>query len=146
MSVGIRTVFKKAADQVITSSTALVTSGLTSPIAANETQKFEVVIPFSVGATGGFKCQVVVPAGGVLFNASFILANTVAPGVVVAQQVASAAFGNAVANAGNHWLKISGTVKNGATAGNLDIQVAQNSSDALSLTVLSGATMEICKI
>lgn len=141
--IGIRRFFAKIADQVITSSVALVTTGLTSPIAANQTQKLVWWVPFNVGATGGIRAQIVVPAGGTIFIASITLQNTVAPSTTLALQVASAAFTNALANAGNHWLKIEATIVNGATAGNVDLQMAQNRSDALSLTVLRGGTCDV---
>jgi len=71
------------------------------------------------------------------------LINTVAPTITTAEQTASAAFTNAAANAGNHWLEIEGTVVNGVNAGFIDAQIAQNTSDALSLTVLRGGIMEV---
>lgn len=143
--IGIRNFFATLANQVITSSAALVTTGLTSPIAANQTQHVKFWVPFTVGATGGIRAQIVVPAGGVIFNATIKLFNTVAPSLTTATQAASAAFTNAAANAGTHWLEIEATIVNGTTAGNVDLQVAQNTSDALSLTILRGATCDVLK-
>lgn len=140
--LGIRNFFAKVAAQVITSSVALVSTGLTSAIAAGQSQHFRAWIPVTVGATGGVRLQVVVPAGGTLFNVTIKLFNTVTPSLTTAAQAASAAFTNALANAGTHWIEVEGTIVNGATAGNIDIQIAQNTSDALSLTVLRGATMD----
>lgn len=145
MAIGIRTFFQILANLVVTSSAALVSTGLTSPIAAGQTQKLRFWVPFTVGATGGVRAQVVVPAGGVVFNATILLYNTVAPSITSAAQAASAAFTNALANAGTHWLLIECTVVNGSTAGNVDLQMAQNTSDALSLTVLRGGTCEVIK-
>lgn len=145
MAIGIKTFFQVLADIVKTSSVALQTTGLTSPIAAGQTQKIRAWIPVTVGATGGLRLQVVVPAGGTLFNATIKLYNTVAPSLTTAAQAASAAFTNALANAGTHWLEVEATIVNGATAGDVDIQMAQNTSDALSLTILRGATMEVIK-
>ncbi len=144
--IGIKSFFIIAADIVKTSSAALITTGLTSPIAASQTQKIKAWIPFSVGATGGVRVQIVVPAGGTIFNATIKLFNTVAPSLTTASQAASAAFTNAAANAGTHWLEIEATIVNGLTAGNVDIQAAQNTSDALSLTVLRGGTMEVTAV
>ena len=141
--IGIRNFFKVAADVVVTNSVALVTTGLTSPIAANQTQKIRAWIPVTVGATGGVRLQIVVPAGGVIFQATIRLNNTVAPSQTIASQQASAAFTNALANAGTHWVEVEATIINGATAGNVDLQFAQNTSDALSLTVLRGGTMDV---
>lgn len=145
MPIGIRTFFQTVANLVVTNSAALVTTGLTSPIAAGQTQRVRFWVPFTVGATGGVRAQVVVPAGGTIFIASIALYNTVAPSLTTATQAASAAFTNALANAGTHWLAIDATIVNGATAGNVDLQMAQNTADALSLTVLRGATLEVIK-
>lgn len=143
--VGIRNYFRINANVVVTSSVALVTTGLTSAIAASETQSIRAFIPFTVGATGGVRLQIVVPAGGTIFIAGIKLINTVAPSITTASQAASAAFTNAAANAGTHWLEVDATIVNGATAGNVDIQMAQNTSDALSLTILRGGYMEVVK-
>lgn len=145
MAIGIRTAFITTVNVAFTSNATLATVGLTSPIAAGQTQRFRAWIPFSVGATGGVRAQVVVPAGGTIFLATFKLFNTVAPSLSTASQVASAAFVNALANAGTHWLEIDGTIVNGATAGNIDIQLAQNTVDVLTMTVLRGSEMEITK-
>jgi len=143
MSIGIRSIFVKSANTVVTSSVALVTVGLLSAIAAGQTQKIRAWVPFSVGATGGLRLQLVVPAGGAIFNATIKLFNTVAPSLTTAAQAASAAFTNAAANAGTHWVEVEATIVNGATAGSVDLQFAQNTSDALSLTVLRGGSMEV---
>lgn len=145
MAIGIWTFFQILANIVITSSAALVSTGLTSPIAAGQTQKLRFWVPFTVGATGGVRAQLVVPAGGTIFNVTILLYNTVAPSITSAAQAASAAFTNALANAGTHWLLIEATIVNGATAGNVDLQMAQNTSDPLSLTILRGGTLEVIK-
>jgi hypothetical protein len=138
MGVGVRSTYNVAADIVVTNSAVLVTTGLTSPIAALEKQHLQLWVPFSVGATGGIRAQLVVPAGGVVYELSGILHNTVAPSQTLFEQQASAVFTNALANAGDHWLQIWATIVNGATAGNVDLQMAQNTADALSLTISRG--------
>lgn len=146
MAIGQRTAYITTANQTVTASTALVSlAGLKSAIAAGQTQVIKVVIPFTAPAAGGVKVQVVVPSGGTAFVASILLANTVAPAVVVAQQAASAAFADAIANAGNHYITIYATIVNGATAGDVDIQVAQNSA-ANATIFLRGASMEVVKL
>ena len=76
---------------------------------------------------------------------AIVLQNTVAPSTTLASQNASAAFTNALANAGTHWLEVNLTVVNGATAGTVDLQMAQNTVDVLTLTVLAGGYMIIIK-
>lgn len=141
--IGIKTFYNVLTDIVTASDIVLTTTGLTSPIAAGERQKVKFWVPFTVGATGGVRAQVVVPAGGTSFLASIKLFNTVAPSLTTASQAASAVFTNAAANAGLHWLEIEVDVRNGATAGNVDLQMAQNTSDALSLTIEAGASAEV---
>lgn len=140
---GLRNIANITSNQVFTSNVALATVGLIAAIAAGQTLKIRAWVPFSVGATGGVRLQLVVPAGGTIFNASIKLYNTVAPSLTTATQAASAAFTNALANAGRHWVEVDATIINGATAGNVDLQFAQNTSDALSLTVLTGGTMDV---
>lgn len=142
MGLGIRNSYKKTADQLFTSDIVPASIGLASGIAANQTQHLKWWVPVTVGATGGVRAIIAVPAGGVVFIAGIKLINTVAPGITVASQTASAAFTNALANAGTHWLEIEATIVNGATAGQVDLQMAQNTSDVLSLTVLRGAYLE----
>ena len=141
--IGIKSHYVIGANVVVTNSAVLVTTGLTSPIAALERQSIRFVVPFSVGATGGIRAQVLVPAGGTLFLAAITVVNTVTPGILGAVQNASAAFTNALAVAGSHILYIDVTVINGATAGNVDLQIAQNTADALSLTAFAGGYADV---
>jgi hypothetical protein len=146
MSIGVRTAFITTAAFPVTSSTVLVSTGLVSAVAAGQTQIIKAHLPFSVGAAGGVKLQVVVPAGGTIFNACITLNNTVAPSTTLAEQTSSVAFGDAAANAGNHWIDVSLIVVNGATAGNIDFQMAQNSSNGTAMTLLRGASLDIIKL
>lgn len=143
MSLGIRTCFTKTANQLFTSNATLATIGLLSAIAANQKQRLRIWIPFTVGATGGIRLQIIVPAGGTIFEATIRLQDTVTPAQVVAEQQASAAFTNALAVAGDHWLQVDALIENGVTAGSVDVQMAQNTVDVLSLTVKEAAWMEV---
>lgn len=143
MGLGIRRSFIKTADTVVTNSVVLVTTGLTSAIAASETQNLKWWVPFTVGATGGVRAQVVVPAGGTIFLASILLVDVTGNVITADTQTVSAAFANALAVAATHWLEITATIVNGATAGNIDLQMAQNTADALSLTILRGGFADV---
>jgi hypothetical protein len=143
MGRGIINTYDIAANIAIASSVAPVTTTLTSPIAANARQHLKWWVPFSVGATGGVRAIVTVPAGGTIFLNTIKLVNTVAPSITPASQTASAAFTNALANAGTHWIEVEATIINGATAGNVDLAMAQNTSDALTLTILRGGILEV---
>jgi hypothetical protein len=144
MGIGIRQIYVNTADQVITSSTALETvTGLPVPIAAGQSMKVKWWVKVTVGATGGVRAQVTVPAAGAVYSTSIRLNNTVAPSQTIATQQAQAAFTNALANAGTHWLEIEAVIVNGANAGNVELQMGQNTSDVASLTILRGATCEV---
>lgn len=139
--IGIKSNYRVSANVVVTSSVVPVTIGLTSPIAALASQKIRAWIPFSVGATGGVRSLVVVPAGGVIDQVTTVLYITGTPSVTPSS--VNTVFTNAAAVAGTHWLLIEAVIQNGATAGNVDVQVAQNTSDALSLTALKDGFMEV---
>ncbi len=143
--IGLRTTYKVGANIAVAASVALVSSGLTSPIAAGGKQYFRAWIPITTGATGGVRLQVVVPAAGVLFIATIKLFDTITPGITTAIQQASAAFTNALAQAGNHWLEVEGYIENGVNAGNIDIQMACNSA-ANQLTILKGGFMNVVTV
>lgn len=140
--IGIITNTVKTADTAFTANIVPATVGLSTSIAANQTKKCRWWVPVTVGAAGGVRAIIAVPAGGTLFNATIKLFNTVAPSLTTAAQAASAAFTNALADAGTHWLEIEATIVNGATAGNIDLQMAQNTSDATPLTVLRGGSLQ----
>lgn len=141
--IGIRTVYKVAANTTFTSNVVLATVGLTSPLAALQKQRFRAWVPLTVGATGGIRLQVVCPAGITLIATSTKIINTVTPLITPAVQATSVAVTNALANAASHWVEVEGYIENGATAGNIDIQFAQNTSDPLTMTVLKGGQMEV---
>jgi hypothetical protein len=113
------------------------------PIKKNQTIKVKYWIKLSVGATGGIRFQIAVPAAGTLFTDSFRINNTVAPAQTIGVQQSSAVVTNALANAGTHWVEITATITNGANAGTVDLQMAQNTSDALTLTILLGSDADV---
>lgn len=143
--LGLRSFYKVLANVVFTTNTVLATIGLTSPIAKNEKQNFRAWIPFTLGATGGFKCEVLVPAGFVKYAVTLNFYDTVGGILLYDALLAPAVFGDALTGAGTYWAEITGYVKNGINAGTIDIQVAQNSSDALSCTILEGGYMDVIK-
>jgi hypothetical protein len=149
MSIGIRNFFKNSATQAVAASTTLVAvTGLTVPVAANQTVCIDYFIPFSVGATGGFRFNVGVPAAGAAYLAAFeaIDGVTASPGAQVAVVITAAAdFANAWAVAGNHFVKASVTIVNGANAGNITLQFACNTA-ANAITILNGAWADVVKL
>ena len=149
MSIGIRNFFKNSANQQVAASVVLVdVTGLPVPVAANQTVCLRYKIPFSVGATGGFRFNLAVPAGGTAYMAAMYAFDgvTVAPGVQVGQVITAAAdFANAWAVAGNHHCTIDAVIVNGATAGNITLKFACNSA-ANAINVLAGASVDVVKL
>jgi hypothetical protein len=118
----------KATDETVASSTTLQDDNvLLFAIAASETWAFRFVLHLlSASATPDFKYTIAVPSGatGNFFD---MLANTV---------VAFAATSTVdLAAATAKVLVIEGSVTNGATAGNVKLQWAQNTSDATATAV-----------
>ena len=147
MAIGIRTIFVLAANQSVAASIVPVTAtGMTVPIAANQTLVIKSHLTFSVGAAGGVRLLWTVPAGGTLFNNDVNLSNTVAPATVLATQPTAVAFTNALANAGTHFCDMDTVVVNGSTAGSVTLQFAQNTSDATAVIMFRGSKMEVTAV
>lgn len=142
--IGIRTYYGIPADVAIVTNIVPASVGLVSPISANQSQKVRAWVRLSVGATGGVRAIISVPAGGVLLSVTTKLFNTVAPSLTTF--TGNTVFTSALANAGTHWMEIEAIVVNGATAGNVSVQFAQNTSDVLTLTVLRGSSLEVVGI
>ena len=123
--LGLRSFFAVPANIAIASNVTLATIGLTSPIAKAQNQAFNAYIFFTLGAAGGFKTEVIVPAGGSVYNVSITIFDNITPAVDGVVQTSAASFGKALANAGNYIANVTGYVLNGTTAGTIDIQVAQ---------------------
>ena len=142
--IGIRTIYRVAANVPFAASTDLLTVGLTSPIAVNETQKIRAWVPFTTGATGGIKCQLVTPNSSIGF-VTVVYYDTVAPSVDLGIDQVNMPIGDALANAGQHWCLVESTVVNGPNAGTVDLQFAQNSA-ANTTTILATGMMEVVKM
>lgn len=142
--IGVRNFFRMAADVSVAASTVLITTTLTSPIAAGQTQRLRVWMPFTVGATGGIKLQLILPAAPAYVAASYVVFDTVTPAVLSAFNLNNNAYANALAVAGTHIMCADFYVINGTTAGSCDLQVACNSA-ANGITALKGSTMEVIK-
>jgi hypothetical protein len=138
---GIQSIFRKTANQAVAASVTLVSLGLLIPVAINQRIHIRFTGGFTIGASGGFKFQFVVPAAPTSFNNVCTVIDTVTPGVLGTVQTSSAAFANALAVAGTHSLYMDLDFVNGATAGNIDFQFACNSA-ANGITMLLGATVE----
>lgn len=134
-----------AYQQAVTSKTndTLANTNLTIPIGANQTMVGSIFAPTTVtGAASGAKYQLVVPAGGVLYQLQFEIINATTPATALIDMItASAAFSNALANINTHVMLANFTIVNGATAGSVTLQFAQLVTDAAAATLDVGAWM-----
>lgn len=149
MSIGIRNSFRLAATHTVAASTSLVilganTTGNSFSIALNALQRIHIRLQslFTIGATGGFKFQWVVPANPGNYAAAFNVIDTTNAVNVPDTLVATAAFANALAVAATHQLNTEIDYTNGSTAGTISFQFACNSA-ANSIAMIQGAWMDV---
>jgi hypothetical protein len=145
--VGIRSYVSQAADQAVTSSTALVSSDLSVPVAVSQHLHIRYVLPFALaGTSSGIKFQVTTPTGGTSYNSAAVMFSDADSIVSVSVITSVASQGFTLATIGNHCDIIEFDYLNGATAGNVVLQFAQNVSNASAATLLKGAYAEVVKL
>ena len=145
--IGIRSFLRQLANQTVAASTTLVAStNLQFLLAANRTAHARFLVPFTLGATGGYKFQIINAAtsSAFLFTAMVTDATTPAFNNAVVQ-TSTAAFANALAVAGNHFLQAELDITQGATGGVISLQFACNSA-ANSIILLAGASMDLIQL
>jgi hypothetical protein len=145
--IGIRTFSVVPAGVTTISNTVLATiAALSFSVLANTSWRLRFFIPFSTGATGGAKFEVLTPATSLYVNTwALYLAGT--PGTLAdtAVQAAPGAFANALAAAATHYMTAE-TFFTTSAAGTVGLQFAQNSSVAATLTILPGGTMDVIQL
>lgn len=142
MAIGIRTGVVSATNTVFAADTTLRTIGLTSPIAANETRHLRVYFVLTLVTAGQFKLQVQLPGAFADYKQS--IEYITSGGASVRNiQVTNALFTNNTGGAiTTRTLTMDISITNGPTAGNIDIQVAQNVASG-SMTIFAGGEMEV---
>jgi hypothetical protein len=141
---------RQTADQAVASSIALANSNsMAYPLDVNTVYLFKLVAMFNLaGVVSGYRFGLTGPASptNVIYVAE--VRNLVATALVLAGTVS--AFGamltGALAVAGNHLLVAEGTIENGANAGNLTFQFAQNTSDVGAITLKRGSLLTLIPI
>jgi hypothetical protein len=134
---------RASADQSITSSTTFAdATGLTANLDPNKSYRFELNIVFNlVSIVSGYKFQLVGPAS----PPNVISVSKVFNGVLgtllsaTTQTSLSSSIAGALATAGLHVFTLEGLIENGANAGTLKLQFAQNTSDANAITLKRGS-------
>jgi hypothetical protein len=140
-------VFTVAADQALANSTTPIDiTDLAMPIGPNVKFGIKAWIPFNLGAaSGGFRFQL---GGSISPNnilVSGVVYNCVSSTLAKAGLITSfgSPFAGALAAAGTHIAMFEGLIDNGANAGFLTIQFAQNASNASPITIKAGAALEV---
>jgi hypothetical protein len=145
--IGIPTVQRLAAPFSITASTVLANvTGMVIAMAANSIYAVHMRLPFSLsGTASGFKFEVLAPAAPTNFLQNYFVIADDATITIANSVVAPTSVGNTLANAGNHLLDIYVYIET-AAAGNLQLQWAQNVSDAGTAILQQGGIMWITQL
>lgn len=134
---------RKSADQSVTSSTTLVSdTHLKFAVAANETYIFQLwLYTYAADGTPDIKLTCAGPSGStVLWSSSQVIFN--AGGATTLTVVnTSGVTADLFVDANLRAIQLYGTIANGATAGDLQFQWAQNTSSANSTTVKAGSSI-----
>jgi len=126
----------KSANETVTNSTAFQDDNeLFFGVGANETWSFRFVVQANIGTAPDGKFQITAPSGASC-TVSVIDAERA---VTVANLGCGASSGLITGNGTNDTYEIVGTVENGANAGNVTLQWAQNANSGTAVTVLAGS-------
>jgi hypothetical protein len=134
---------RKSADQSVTSSTTLVNdTHLKFAVAANETYIFQLwLFVYAADGTPDIKVTCTGPSGStVLWSSSQVIFNAAAATTLTSVNT-SGVSADLFVDANNRAIQLYGTIANGATAGDLQFQWAQNTSSANSTTVKAGSSI-----
>jgi hypothetical protein len=144
---GLGSMIIKGATQTKTSNVSFANdSELLFAVEANKDYIFQGRILFETGATPDFKIQIAVPSTPTLF---VMQQQAIAPGATAHSNIAvltTTTSAPITGGTGSGVFEFSGILRNGANAGNLSVQWAQNVSDAASTKVLVGSTLEFRQI
>lgn len=145
---GLGAMIIKGATQTKTSNTTYADDDeLLFAVEANKDYLFQGRILFETATTPDFKIQIAVPSTPTLF---VVQRQAIAPGATSISNIGVDTATTSVAIlsvSGTHGMfEFSGLLRNGANAGNLSVQWAQNTSDAASTKVLLGSTLEFRQI
>lgn len=141
-----RVIARKASDESVTSSTTLQNDNdLLFAIGANETWTVDFLIHATFSAVGQAKVAVNAPSGATVRTSATLVPDAIVPGFGSSGSIAGAiSLVSALAVAGA--IRITATIVNGATAGNVTLQWAQNVSDGTATTFLANSSMVANKI
>lgn len=131
------TVVKTANESMVSSTAFQNDDHLFFPVGANETWAFRFTVLANVAAAPDIKFAVTAP-GGATCVVNYIDAEAA---VTNGNYGCGVSTGLVTGNGANDIYEIVGVVQNGATAGNVTLQWAQNASSATSISVLAGSSL-----
>ena len=134
---------RKSSDQTVTSSTTLVNdSQLKFAVAANETYIFQAwLYTFAADGTPDIKVTFTGPSGSTLFWSSSQVIFNAAASTTLTVVAPGATTADLFVDANLRAIQLYGTIANGATAGDLQFQFAQNTSSANGTSVKAGSSI-----
>jgi hypothetical protein len=134
---------RKSSDQTVTSSTTLVNdSQLKFAVAANETYIFQAwLYTYAADGTPDIKVTFTGPSGStVLWSSSQVIFNAAAATTLTSVNPGGTSA-DLFVDANNRAIQLYGTILNGATAGDVQLQWAQNTSSANGTSVKAGSSI-----
>ncbi len=138
---GCNIVYKTADEQTVSDTTLSDDALLKFAMLVNTKYFFRFVIHYNTGATGDFKYTLNGPASPT--KVAYVSKRIAHGGTTFSVIGLLAAYGTAstiaTTAAGNGYIEIEGTVENGANAGTLAFQWAQNTTDTTATKVLRGS-------
>ena len=131
-------VLRKASDQTVNNSTTLVNDAdLLIAMGANEVWYFEAMIIHIGNNTAGLKIAFTVPSGATLSWVAIYMGSSTTDTRIELEQVSGTAVTAIETGTINHPILAKGMVRVSSTAGNLQLQWAQNTATAVDTKVLT---------
>lgn len=138
---------RKASDETVNNSATLQNDDdLAAGLAANDVMFFRAVLFYDSNATADIKITFTVPTGATIkwgpdAGSRVTSTGSVSGSSIITASGSSLAFGGISSGV----MTVSGVVVNGATAGNLQLQWAQNTADASDSKILAGSFLQTWK-
>ena len=134
---------RKSADQTVTSSTTLVNdSQLKFAVAANETWIFQAwLYTYAADGTPDIKVTFTGPSGSTVFWSSSQVIFNAAAATTLTVVAPGATTGDLFVDSNLRAIQLYGTILNGGTAGDVQLQWAQNTSSANGTSVKAGSSI-----
>ncbi len=140
---------EKGSDQPVTSSTTLVNdSALVIPVAASATYDFDLQLFYKGFTTGSGDIKIAwsLPSGATLVGGGDFIANPLGVTQLFYTQATASIFSASNGTANPQPIRTWGTLVTSTTAGNMQLQWAQNTSSGTATTVMTGSVLTAQRI